>query len=280
MVVAGLRAASTGQVVTPDPMPFPYRAVLFDLDGTLYRGDEPIPGAVETDRALRARGVRVRYVTNNATLGREEFAAKLRRLGFPAEPGDVYSSATGTASYLVEEGLREAFVVGMPGLVQTLRTAGVKVVNADEEGVVGPTPAAGDAVVVGLCRTFTYPLLDGAMNAVLAGARLVATNPDATFPLEGGRFAPGAGSLVAAVKTCSGVEPFVVGKPQPYLVRTILEDAGLRPEEALVVGDREDTDIACGLAAGCPTFLVLSGVARQIPQGQPGGPDVTALLNL
>ena len=260
--------------------PFPYRAVLFDLDGTLYRGTEPIPGAVETDRALRGRGVLVRYVTNNATLTRTAFAAKLAAMGFPARPEEVVSSASGTAAHLVASGLRSSFAVGMPGLVETLREAGIDVVNADRHGLVGPQGGAAEAVVVGMCKTFDYALLEAAMDGIGAGARFVATNPDATYPLEGGRFCPGAGSLVAAVQTCSGVEPFVVGKPKPFLIETLLAETGLRPDEALVVGDREDTDIAAGKAAGCPTYLVLTGVARAIPEGGRGGASVADLLGL
>ncbi len=260
------------------PTTFPYRAVLFDLDGTLYRGAEPIPRAVETVQTLRERGVLVRYVTNNATLTQDDFVRKLRKMGFPAEPSDVASSATGTAARLVETGRRSAYVVGMPGLVATLRASGVEVVNADPEGVVSANPRKAEAVVVGLCRTLGYDLLWGAMEAIQAGAEFVATNPDATFPLEGGRLSPGAGSLVAAVRACSGVEPFVVGKPKPFLVETILREAGLRPEEALVVGDRLDTDIAAGKAAGCPTYLVLTGVEKSIPEGQAGGESVECLV--
>lgn len=262
------------------PNPFPYRAVLFDLDGTLYRGAEPIPGAVATDIALRERGILVRYVTNNATLTCAAFAAKLSAMGFPARPDEVVSSASGTAAHLVAQSIKTAYVVGMPGLVATLREVGIDVVNADANGLVSPQAAQAEAVVVGMCKTFDYALLEGAMNGIGAGAAFVATNPDATYPLEGDRFCPGAGSLVAAVQTCSGVAPFVVGKPKPFLIETILAEAGLRPEEALVVGDREDTDIAAGKAAGCPTYLVLTGVAKTIPAGQWGGESVERLLSV
>lgn len=261
-------------------MLYPYRAVIFDLDGTLYRGEEAIPGAVETVVKLRERGVRVRYLTNNASLTRHAFASKLAAMGFSARPEEVHSSATGTAAYFVGQGVHKVFVVGMPGFVETLRTAGIDVVNADGEGIVAPVAPQAEAVAVGMCKDFTYALLDGAMQQVLGGAGLVATNPDATYPLEGGRFCPGAGSLVAAVATCTATAPFVVGKPKPFLVETILREAGLRPEEALVVGDREDTDIEAGRAAGCPTYLVLSGVTRALTGGQMGGEDVTALLAL
>lgn len=259
--------------------PFPYRAVLFDLDGTLYRGHEPVSGAVETVVELQKRGVLVRYLTNNATLRREAFVEKLRGMGLPAKGNEIYSSATGTAAYLGSEAVGSAFVVGMPGLVATLREAGVRVVNASDDGVVTPEGEKVEVVVVGLCQAFTYALLEGAMAQILGGARFVATNPDASIPLDG-RLAPGAGSLVAAVRTCTGVEPFVVGKPKPFLVETALREAGLRPEESLVVGDRIDTDIDAGRAAGCPTFLVLTGVEKAIPPGQAGGDDVRALLDL
>jgi len=265
---------------TQNSKPFPYRAVLFDLDGTLYRGVTAIPGAVETVKALLDRGVLVRYITNNATMTRAAFVEKLTGMGFPALPNEVHSSATGTATYLFEEGVKTVFAVGMPGLVSTLRSNDIQVVNADEDGVVRPTAEQAEAVVVGLCRTLSYPLLDGAMNQILSGARFVATNTDATYPLEGGRFCPGAGSIVASVRTCSGTEPFVVGKPKPFLVEAILREAGLRPEEALVVGDREDTDLAAGRAAGCPTYLVLSGVETFLPEGQMGADDVSGLLDL
>ncbi len=253
------------------------RAYLFDLDGTLYRGHEPVPGAVEAVRALVARGALARYLTNNATLTREEFAVKLQAMGFPARPQEVYTSATGTADHLVEKGCRSAFVVGMPGLVSILRAAGIKVVNAGEDGVVGSAGERAETVVVGLCRTFTYDLLEAAMTQVGAGAQFVATNPDASIPLDGGRLAPGAGSLVAALRTCTGVEPFVVGKPKPFLVQAALRDASLLPSEVLVVGDRLDTDIEAGRAAGCPTYLVLTGVEKTLPGGQAGGESVRSL---
>ncbi len=265
---------------TTNHTPFPYRAVLFDLDGTLYRGVTAIPGAVETVQELLNRGVLVRYITNNATMTRAAFVEKLTGMGFPARPEEVHSSATGTATYLSEEGVKTVFAMGMPGLVSTLRDQGIEVVNAGEDGIVQATANKAEAVVVGLCRSLSYPLLDGAMNQILGGARFVATNTDATYPLEGGRFCPGAGSIVASVQTCSGTEPFVVGKPKPFLVEEILREAALRPEEALVVGDREDTDLAAGRAAGCPTYLVLSGVETFLPEGQMGADDVTGLLSL
>ena len=244
-----------------------YRGYLFDLDGTLFRGNEPIPGAVEKVRELHDRGAVVRYVTNNSTQTREHFVAKLQGMGFPCAPSEVVSSGIGTGRYLVEEKLATAYVVGEPGLVATLEEFGVTVSDA-------PNP---EAVVVGLCRTFTYDLMREAMTRIRAGARFVATNPDATYPMEGGKLIPGAGSIVAAVRACSQVEPFVIGKPKPFLIELALHDAGLSPRETLVVGDRLDTDIESGIAAQCDTFLVLTGVETEIPAGQFGAPTLASL---
>ncbi|RYG39605.1 HAD family hydrolase [bacterium] len=165
-------------------------------------------------------------------------------------------------------GLKSAFVVGEIGLKATLAEAGIAVV---EEG-------SAEAVVVGLARNFSYDVLTDAMLRIRAGAAFVATNPDKTYPIEGGGLIPGAGSIVAAVRACSGVEPFIVGKPNPFLVQAAIVELGLQPESVLVVGDRLDTDIEAGKAAGCPTWLVLSGVEPTLPVGQAGSADVTGLL--
>ena len=236
-----------------------YRAFVFDLDGTLFRGEEPIPDAVETVKALHAQGRMIRYLTNNSSRTREFFVEKLRAMGYPVEIDEVYTSGYGTAKYLVAEGLTRAFIVGEPGLKATLEEAGVCVCGPE-----GPA----DAVVVGLCRTFTYDLMNQAMQLIRGGARFVATNPDTTYPVEGDKLIPGAGSIVAAVRTCSEQRPEVVGKPNPLLVQMVIDDAGLHPKDVLVVGDRDDTDLESGRRAGCDTFLVLTGVTKEAPENQ------------
>ncbi|MGV3614599.1 MAG: HAD-IIA family hydrolase [Fimbriimonas sp.] len=257
----------------------PYRLYAFDLDGTLYRGEDPIPYAQEAVAAIRARGAAVRFLTNNSGRTREEFAGKLTRMGFEATPEEVVSSAVGTAAYCQTQGIRSAFVVGEPGLVSTLRNVGVVVVNGLATGIVVPQPAVleVDAVIAGICRHFDYPLMDSAMQQIVNGARFIATNRDATYPLEGNRLQPGAGSIIAALETCGGISPFVVGKPNPFLMETILRDTGLAPDKVLVVGDRIDTDIECGRQAGCDTYLVLTGVETRLPEGQSGGDDLRSL---
>ncbi|MEZ0326389.1 MAG: HAD-IIA family hydrolase [Fimbriimonas sp.] len=234
-----------------------YKAYIFDLDGTLFRGEEVIPEAVATVAELHRRGAIIRYLTNNSSRTREFFVEKLRNMGYPAESDEVYTSSLGTAKYLQHENVRRVFVLAEQGLNDTLEEHGITICETDVE-----------AVVVGLCRDFTYDLMNQAMQLIRGGARFVATNPDTTYPVENHKLIPGSGSIVAAVQACSETAPFVVGKPNPFLVELVLEEAGLRAEEALVVGDRDDTDIESGRRAGCPTFLVLTGVTKEPPAGQ------------
>jgi len=234
-----------------------YPLYIFDLDGTLFRGNEPIDGAADAVARLRADGSQIRFLTNNSSQTRDTYVAKLRRLGFEAHPEEVYSSAIGTAAWLRENEIASAFVVGEPGLAATLEEAGIAVTSE--------SPAS---VVVGICKSFTYDLLNQAMQHIRTGARFVATNADPTYPMEGGQFIPGAGSIVASVRTCGETEPTIIGKPNPYLVELILRDARVAAPDALVVGDRMDTDIDAGRRAGCPTLLVLTGAATVAPEGQ------------
>ncbi|HSI71849.1 MAG TPA: HAD-IIA family hydrolase [Fimbriimonas sp.] len=245
----------------------PYRAYIFDLDGTLFRGDEPIVEAVETVNELAQSGAMIRYLTNNSSRTREFFVEKLRKMGYPAEHEQVYTSGYGTAIYLHSQAIHRVFVVGEQGLIDTLSHHGIY--HANE---------AVEAVVVGLNRSFNYDLMNEAMQLIRSGARFVATNPDTTYPREGGKLIPGAGSIVAAVTACSETEPFVVGKPNPYLVQLVLADAGLNAKDALVVGDRDDTDLESGRRAGCPTFLVLTGITQSPPDGQWHGHTMHELL--
>jgi 4-nitrophenyl phosphatase len=246
-----------------------YREYIFDLDGTLYRGNEPIPYATETLKELRNRGALIRYITNNSSETINFYQEKLNRLGFEAHSNEIYSSGIGTAKYLTQQKIQTAFIVGMPGLAKTLQTQGIQLTN-------GTTQA--QAVVVGICRTFTYEWLNQAMQQIRNGATFIATNADKTFPLEGGLLTPGAGSIVAAVQACSGVDPYIVGKPNPFLVQLALQESNIEPHDALAVGDRLDTDIESGKQAGCDSHLVLTGVETQTPPGQSASPDLRALL--
>lgn len=244
-----------------------YGLTILDLDGTLYRGREAIPGAGETVAELKRRGSLVRFLTNNSSQTPQAQSEKLLRMGIDAQPHEIATSAVGTAHYLAESGIGSAFVVGEAGLVAALVDAGIETSGESNE-----------AVVVGICRDFTYDLMNQAMQRIRNGSRFIATNPDATYPLEGDRQIPGAGAVVAAIQTCSGQAPVVIGKPNPYLVRMLLAQTGVEPEDAIVVGDRFETDILAGRAAGCATLLVLSGVTRMAPEGETSAPTLQALL--
>jgi HAD superfamily hydrolase (TIGR01450 family) len=252
-----------------------YKLYILDLDGTLYRGAEPIPGAVSTVQSLRANGAEIRYLTNNSGQTREFYQQKLSAMGFPVKPSEVYSSAIGAGSVCVERGFGSVFYVGQPGLRQTLLEAGLNVVN---EGEIADSSQPASVVVAGICRNLTYQWVNSALQQILQGADFIATNTDATYPIEGGRVEPGAGAVVAAIQTCSGKEPTVIGKPNRLLIDLILADTGIVVQDTLVVGDRYETDILSGINAGCDTHLVLTGVTQTPPAGQSWSPDMTALL--
>ncbi|MGQ9524244.1 MAG: HAD-IIA family hydrolase [Armatimonadota bacterium] len=239
---------------------------IFDLDGVVYRGDEPVPYSAEAVAYLRDQGHYVCFLTNNSACTRTYYSQKLARFGISAEPSDVMTSAYATALRLQEMGLSGArvMVVGEQGLRQELSLAGVRFVEACNG-------SRADVVVVGIDRTFTYQKLKAAQQAILQGAVFIATNRDATYPLEEGAVEPGGGAIVAAIEVASGRTPILIGKPSDYTVRKILEAHGAQPEDAVIVGDRLDTDIAVGNAVGLKTVLVLTGVStvQQVSDADP-----------
>lgn len=236
--------------------------VCCDLDGVLWRGDDPVPGAAAGIETLRTAGLRVGFVSNNSGNPVADVVAKLASVGVAAEPDDVLTSAQSAASLLAHSlapGAR-VFVCAGPGVVEALVTVGLTPVRD------GPA----DAVVVGFHRDFDYDELDRAARTIREGARLVATNLDATYPIPGGLM-PGAGAITAAVATASGAHPEVAGKPEPATVALVRERWG---HDGVVVGDRPSSDGALADALGWPFALVLSGVtASPAPPGGEPIPD-------
>jgi glycerol 3-phosphatase-2 len=231
--------------------------VACDLDGVVWRGDDAIPPAATGIAALRAAGLRVAFVSNNSSSPVGDVLAKLDRMGIPATHDDVVTSAM-SAAWLLEHSLApgaRVLVCGGPGVREALAEVGLEAVDD------GPA----EAVVVGFHRDFDYDALDRASHAVREGARFVATNLDATYPVPGGLI-PGAGSLVAAVATAAGASPEVAGKPEAPTVGIIRERYG---DVGVVVGDRPSTDGALATALGWPFALVLSGVTASV--APPGG---------
>jgi 4-nitrophenyl phosphatase len=230
--------------------------VLCDLDGVVWLAHQPLPGAPEAVAALRAAGLRVLFVTNNAFSTVAEQEAALAAIGIPAV-GDVINSAQAAAG-LVEPGDR-VLVGGERGLFEALAARRAETFDPLDWNAAGRPAVA--AVVMGLHRTFDYARLDALSAAVRAGARFVATNDDATFPTPHG-LVPGGGSLVAAVTTAAGVAPTVAGKPHLPMAAAVAARVGdgFVPERSLMVGDKLSTDGAFAVTLGCPFALVRTGV--------------------
>ncbi len=235
-----------------------YDAFLLDLDGVLYRGDEPIPRAADTIRAVREAGRSIAFVTNNSSATPKAVVDRLARVGVKASPAEVETSALSTAALLAGRGARSAFVVGEEGVRSALRDAGIEVVENGGHGTGAPVV---DVVVVGFDRSADYERLKIASLAVDAGASLVATNPDGSYPAPDGARWPGAGALMAAIEAATGIRAEVVGKPNPPIFEAALARAG--GGRALVVGDRLDTDIEGAAALGWDSLLVLTGISRR-----------------
>jgi len=233
-----------------------FRAFIFDLDGCIYRGNIPIPGAAETIAYLRRSGKKILFLTNNATRTPEHYVEKLKEMKVDASVNDVLTSATATAIFLSKKyGDVAVYPVGGQGLIQELEKIGHKVVGAHEI-------RKADFVVACLDLTFTYEKLDLACQAIFSGARFVATNIDPTVPVEQG-FKPGAGAIVAAISAATGAKPEIIGKPFTHIVKIGLDRLRTAASETVFVGDRLDTDVQAGKEVGGFTILVLSGSTKK-----------------
>jgi 4-nitrophenyl phosphatase len=234
------------------------RGLLIDLDGVVYTGSEPILGAAGFLAEARRRGLKFLLVTNNSTTSPELVAERLHHMGIEVTPQEVLTSAQCAVAYVSAHAERGARVriVGEAGLRQAALEEGLHIVDDGQ--------AIADWVIAGLDRAFDYEKLTSATRAIIAGARFVATNADALLPVEGGRVIPGAGSIVAAIQTATGVTPVVVGKPEPALFEHgLMRLGGLAPQQVAMIGDRLDTDIVGGQRAGLRTILALSGVTTE-----------------
>jgi len=242
------------------------RGYIFDLDGTLYRGEKLIPGAPGAVAELRRRGCGVVFVSNKPLERREAYAEKLTGLGIPASPEEVINSSQVLARYLARE-MPEAtvFAIGEPPLLDELAAAGIRLSERPHEI---------DVVVASFDRTFDFRKLNIGFQALRRGARFLATNADRSCPVEGGEI-PDAGAVIGALEGCSRRKvELVVGKPSELIVALALERLRLPAAACLMVGDRLETDIAMGQRAGMATALVLTGVTRREDlAGAPVRPD-------
>ena len=229
------------------------KGLLMDMDGVLYRGQTPIPGAGHFILFLRHQGIPFLLLTNNSSLTPGQYVAKLKGMGIEVHAEELLTSAQATAHILAQrepEGTR-VYMIGREGLRQALVEQGFTLV---EEGA--------DHVVVGWDWELTYGQLKRATLLIRAGAHFIATNPDRTFPSEEG-IVPGNGAILAALEAATDVQPLVIGKPQPTMFQLALAQLGLDAQEAAILGDRLETDVLGGQRMGLRTLFVLSGVTDE-----------------
>ncbi|WP_406694900.1 HAD-IIA family hydrolase [Singulisphaera sp. Ch08] len=221
---------------------------LIDMDGVIYRGGQLIPGADHFINELLKAGVPFRFLTNNSQRTRRDVATRLQRLGIDVEEEHVYTCAMATARFLAQQTPKgTAYVIGEGGLLTALHENGYSIVDRDP-----------DYVVVGEGRTISFEMVEAALEMILKGAKLVATNLDPNCPTVSG-LRPGCGATVAMLETASGVKAFSVGKPSPYMLRGARKELGLTTDQTVVIGDTMETDILGGVQLGFKTILVLSG---------------------
>jgi 4-nitrophenyl phosphatase len=224
------------------------RGLILDLDGTVYRGDHAVPGAAAFVADTAARGVRSLFVTNRANRPTREVCAQLRGMGIDCTEADIMTSAEATAAFVATG---SAYVIGEAGMFEALAKQGITIDDARP-----------DAVIVSYDRDFDYAKLKRACELIHAGARFVASNPDACLRTDEG-IHPGTGAIVAAVAAGSGVAPIVIGKPRRALFDQAVAAMKLPPGEVVVIGDSVDTDIAAAANAGLRSVLLLTGVSTR-----------------
>jgi len=231
-----------------------YEGYIFDLDGTLYLGNSPLPGALDLIRQLRAMDARVLFLTNNPTRNPETYATKLTNMGIPATSDDILN----TVSTMVQWLLRHhpdatVYPISEQPLIDALDAAGIRM--SDD-------PAQIDFVIASYDRTFTYEKLQIAFDAIWfhKRAQLITTNPDRYCPFPGGRGEPDAATIVAAIEAGTGTTCIQnVGKPDPFMLEAALARIGLDAENCVMTGDRLQTDIRMAIDAGMASALVFTG---------------------
>ena len=216
------------------------------------REENAIPGADRFLARLRELELPFLVLTNNSIYTRRDLAARLRASGLDVPEDSIFTSALATARFLEEQRPGgTAFAIGEAGLTTALHDAGYTLTERDP-----------DYVVLGETRTYSFERISRAIRLIVAGARFIATNPDATGPTPDGPL-PATGSVAALISRATGVDPYFVGKPNPLMMRTALNTLDAHSETTAMIGDRMDTDVVSGLEAGLQTILVLSGVTTR-----------------
>ncbi len=237
------------------------KSFLIDMDGVLVQGARLIPGADGFIERLKSKGRKFLILTNNSSHAPQDLAHRLQAIGLMVTSSNIYTSALATARFLNNQKPHgTAFVIGESGLTDALHQTGYVVTEHNP-----------DYVVVGDTRHYDHQQITQAIRLILRGARFIATNQDVTGPGEGG-IVPATGALVALIEKSTDRRAYFVGKPNPLMMRSALRQIGEHSENAIMVGDRMDTDMVAGIESGMETILVLTGVTsredlRRFPYG-------------
>lgn len=228
------------------------KGFICDMDGVIYHGDRLLPGVREFVDWLYREKKEFLFLTNASRKTPRELQLKMARLGLDISEEHFYTSALATAKFLADQAPGcSAYVIGDHGLYNALYDVGIMINDIDP-----------DFVVVGETDDYSYSHIFTAMNLVNKGARLIATNTDITGPVDGG-IAPACRAFVAPIEATTGKQAYYIGKPNPLMMRTGLKLLGVHSEEAVMIGDRMDTDVVAGIETGLDTVLVLSGVSTR-----------------
>lgn len=239
-------------------------AHLLDMDGVLVRGSEPIEKSADYIRLLADAGIPFIVFSNNSRFTPDVMATRLCDVGFPVTANDVYTSAQTTAHFIAQQKPgASCFVIGEDGLERALADEGLPFNDTNP-----------DYVVVGESVDYNFPDMAKGAQLITAGARFIGSNPDKTIPVEQGVY-PACGAACALIETASGVKPYFLGKPNPFMMRSALDRLNVRAADSIMVGDRLDTDIIAGMELGLRTALVLTGASTRAELvDYPYGPDI------
>ncbi|ASJ73548.1 HAD-IIA family hydrolase [Granulosicoccus antarcticus] len=221
---------------------------LTDMDGVLVREGDAIPGAAEFLARLIEKDRNFLVLTNNSIFTQRDLSARLAHSGLQVPENRIWTSAIATGQFLNDQAPNaSAFVIGEAGLTTALHEVGYTLTNT-----------APDFVVLGETRTYSFEAITTAIRLIEKGARFIATNPDATGPSPEGSL-PATGSVAALITKATGVTPYFIGKPNPMMFRSAMNQIEAHSESTAMIGDRMDTDVIAGIEAGLETFLVLTG---------------------
>jgi NagD protein len=230
----------------------PIESWLSDMDGVLIHEGQPVPGADKFIKRLRESGKRFLVLTNNSIYTPRDLSVRLRSMGLEVPAESIWTSALATARFLAAQRPEgSAFVIGEAGLTTALHECGYVLTDLDP-----------DYVVLGETRTYSFTSITRAIRLIENGARFIATNPDPIGPSTEGSL-PATGAVAAMITKATGVEPYFVGKPNPMMMRSALNQIDGHSESTAMIGDRMDTDVVCGIEAGLHTILVLTGVTQR-----------------